>query len=59
MREFKYKIDPFLVPVCFSGGSSEQSICSGESLVEDGDEIVFEHDFEFDVLVVLSVKGFE
>lgn len=43
MREFEDKINPFLVPVRFSGGSSEQSICTGKSLVENGDEIVFEH----------------
>ena len=59
MREFEDKIDPFLVPVRFSGGSIEQSIRTGKSLVKNRDEIVFEHDFEFVVLVVLSVKGFE
>ena len=59
MRESEDKIDPFLVSVCFPCGGSEQSIRSGKSLVENGDEIVFEHDFEFVILVVLSVKGFK
>ena len=59
MREFEDKIDPFLVSVRFSCGSIEESIRTGESLVENGDEIVFEHDFEFDVPVILPVKGFE
>ena len=59
MREFKHKIDPFLASVRFSCGSIEQGISSWKSLVENGDEIVFEHDFEFDVLVILPVKGFE
>ena len=59
MREFEDKIDPFLVSVCFPCGGSEQSIRSGKSLVKNGDKIVFEHDFEFGVLVVLPVKGFE
>lgn len=59
MREFEHKIDPFFVSVHFFRGSIEQSIDTGESQVENGDEIVFEHDFEFDVLIILSVKGFE
>ena len=59
MREFEYKIDPFFVSVRFFRGSIEQSIDTGESQVENGEEIVFEHDFELDVLVVFSVKSFE
>ena len=59
MREFEYKINPFLVSVRFSGGSSEQSTHTGKSLVENRDEIIFEHDFELIVLVILPVKGFE
>ena len=59
MREFEDKIDPFFVSVCFSCGSIEESIRAGKSLVENRDEIVFEHDFEFVVLIVLPVKGFE
>ena len=59
MRESEHKIDPFLVSVRFSCGSIEQSIRAGKSLIENGDEIVFEHDFEFDALIILPVKGFE
>ena len=59
MWESEDKIDPFLMAVRFSCGSSKQSIGTGKSLVENGDEIVFKHDFEFDVLVILPVKGFE
>ena len=59
MRESEYKIDPFLVSVCFSCGSIQESIRTGKSQAENGDEIVFEHDFELDVLVVFSVKSFE
>ena len=59
MREFEDKVDPFFVSVYFPCGSIEESIRPGKSLVENRDEIVFEHDFEFDVLVILPVKGFE
>ena len=45
--------------VHLSCGSREQSIRSRKSQVEKGDEIVFEHDFEFVILVVLCVKGFK
>ena len=59
MRESEHKIDPFLVSVRFPCGSIEQSIRAGKSLIENGEEIVFEHDFEFDALIILPVKGFE
>ena len=59
MWEFEDKINPFFMPVCFSCGSREESIGTGESLVENGNEIVFEHDFELIVRVILPVKGFE
>ena len=57
MWEFEDKIDPFFMPVRFSCGSSKQSIGTGKSLVENGDEIVFKHDFEFDVLVYCLLKA--
>ena len=56
MWEFEDKIDPFFMSVRFSCGSSEQSIGTGESLVENGDEIVFKYDFEFDVPVIFVTR---
>lgn len=57
---FSTKLIHFSCPSAFlAGGGTELSISFGKSLVENGNETVFEHDFKFVVLVVLSVKGFE
>ncbi len=59
MREFEHKIDPFLVTVGLSRRRREQSVCSGKGFVEDCNKVVLQHNFKFDVLVLLSVIGFE
>ena len=59
MRESESKIDPFFVTVGFSRRRREQSVCFGKGLVEACNKVILQHNFKFDVLVILSVKGIE
>jgi len=53
------KIDPFLMAVAFADGRGKQLVHTWKGLVEQRNEVVFEHDFELAVLVVLAAEGFE
>lgn len=59
MRVFENEIDPFFMTVGLSCGGREKIIRPGKGLVKDRNKIILQRNFEFDVMVILTVIGFE
>ena len=57
--EFLGKIHPFFMPIRISGSTFEQRVDTGKGSIQQGDQIVFEIDFQLYVLIVLAATRFK